>query len=159
MIRNYLLTALRNIGKQWTYVIINIVGLALALAVCITAFYNNKWDRDFDKIHANYQYLYKIYVTKEIGIRKVVGATILKVMQVVSQPYLYIIGIALVVGLTTGYYNAMLLMDSLWTQHIGATLAAFTLPLVIILLVAALTVTGKIYHASAQNPARSLRDE
>ena len=97
--------------------------------------------------------------TKEIGIRKVVGASIAKVMQVVGKPYSYIVGISIVVGLVAGYYNAMLLMDSLWTQHTGASVEAFLIPVAIILLTAALTVTGKIYQASSQNPARSLRYE
>ena len=97
--------------------------------------------------------------TKEIGIRKVVGASIAKVMQVVGKPYSYIVGISIVVGLVAGYYNAMLLMDSLCTQHTGASVEAFLIPVAIILLTAALTVTGKIYQASSQNPARSLRYE
>ena len=97
--------------------------------------------------------------TKEIGVRKVLGATVPLVMKVISKPYLYIVGIAIVIGLAAGYFNSMLLMDSLWSQHIDANFLAFAIPLLLILAVAAATVLWKIYRAATQNPARSLRYE
>ncbi|MBU8893722.1 MAG: FtsX-like permease family protein [Bacteroidales bacterium] len=66
MIKNFLIISLRYLWKNFLFVGINILGLAVALALCITAYLNNKYDKDWDKTHVNYENIYKINITREI---------------------------------------------------------------------------------------------
>ena len=60
MLKNYLIITLRNLSRNIFYVLINVIGLGLALAVCIVAYLNNKFDADFDKFHINRKNIYKV---------------------------------------------------------------------------------------------------
>jgi hypothetical protein len=51
MIKNYLLIALRNLSKNKSYVIINTLGLGIALACCITAYLLLAYNIEFDTFH------------------------------------------------------------------------------------------------------------
>lgn len=70
MFRNYLIISLRYLWKNFLFVGINILGLAVALALCITAYLNNKYDYDWDRMHENYEDIYKINITREIQDRQ-----------------------------------------------------------------------------------------
>jgi putative ABC transport system permease protein len=61
MIKNYLKVTLRNLLKNKVFVSINIVGLGLALACCIVAYLNSRFNWDFDKCHTNIDHIYKIH--------------------------------------------------------------------------------------------------
>jgi putative ABC transport system permease protein len=50
----------QNITKNIVYVLINIIGLGLALTVCIVAYLNYKFDADFDTCHVNRERIYRI---------------------------------------------------------------------------------------------------
>ncbi len=60
MFKNYFLITLRNLSRNIFFVLINIIGLGLALAVCIVAYLNNKYDADFDKYNSNAKKIFKI---------------------------------------------------------------------------------------------------
>ncbi|RED97910.1 ABC transporter permease [Marinoscillum furvescens] len=65
MLKNFLIIAFRNLLKNKVYVAINIVGLGLALACCIVAYLNTKYNIDFDKNHAQIDHIYKIHSIRE----------------------------------------------------------------------------------------------
>jgi putative ABC transport system permease protein len=60
MFRNYLLITFRNLLKNRVFTIINIIGLGIALSVCIVAFFNNMFSYEFDKTHLNFDQIYRI---------------------------------------------------------------------------------------------------
>ncbi|MEM9324334.1 MAG: ABC transporter permease, partial [Bacteroidota bacterium] len=66
MLRNFLKTTFRNILKTGGYFAINLIGLALSLACCITAYLNYKYSANFDKQHANYHRIQKVQINKSI---------------------------------------------------------------------------------------------
>ncbi len=66
MFKNYLKIIFRNITKNIVYVLINIIGLGLALAVCIVAYLNYQFDADFDTCHKNRERIYRIEHTQLI---------------------------------------------------------------------------------------------
>jgi len=70
MIRNFLLITFRNFLKNKSFVIINVLGLGIGLACCIIAFYNNKFNSDFDNIHSQKENIYKISITREVNNRQ-----------------------------------------------------------------------------------------
>jgi putative ABC transport system permease protein len=60
MFKNYLLIGLRNLIKNRVYAIINILGLGIALSVCIVAYFNYAFDANFDRIHENFDSIYRV---------------------------------------------------------------------------------------------------
>jgi putative ABC transport system permease protein len=60
MIRNYLLVTFRNLLKNKVFTIINILGLGIALSVCIVAFFNQMFYFEFDRTHENFNKIYRI---------------------------------------------------------------------------------------------------
>jgi putative ABC transport system permease protein len=70
MLKNYLKITLRNPGRNIFYVLINIIGLGLALAVCIVAYLNNKFDADFDRFHVNRKNIFKVESERPIQERQ-----------------------------------------------------------------------------------------
>jgi putative ABC transport system permease protein len=76
MLKNNLKIIFRNIIKNIIYVLINIIGLGLALAVCIVAYLNYKFDADFDTCHENRKRIFRIEHTRVIdGVEKSFGST------------------------------------------------------------------------------------
>jgi len=66
MFKNYLVVTFRNLSRNILFVLINIIGLGLALAVCIVAYLNNKYDADFDRWHVNRENIFKVEFTQLI---------------------------------------------------------------------------------------------
>ena len=60
MFRNYLLVTFRNLWKNKVFTLINIVGMGIALAVCIVAFFNHMFNYEFDRIHENFSEIYRV---------------------------------------------------------------------------------------------------
>lgn len=97
--------------------------------------------------------------TKEIGIRKVMGANVPVIMKIINRPFIIMVTIAVIIGLPVGYYMSMALMDSIWALYTDANVISFLIPIVLIYLILFVTNTYKIYIAALQNPAQSLRYE
>ncbi len=51
MIKNYLTTAWRTLRKNKSYIIINTMGLGIALACCVTAYLLLAYNLEFDNFH------------------------------------------------------------------------------------------------------------
>jgi len=60
MFKNYLLVTLRNLLKNKIFALINIIGLGIALAVCIVAFFNHMFNYEFDRFNENFNEIYRI---------------------------------------------------------------------------------------------------
>lgn len=66
MLKNFFKTTFRNLWKNKSYVIINVLGLSLSLACCIVGYLNYKFAADFDDNHLNKERIYKIQVAKSV---------------------------------------------------------------------------------------------
>jgi len=60
MFKNYLVVAFRNLLKNKYFTIINIIGLGIALSVCIVAFFNHMFQYEFDRTHKNFNQIYRV---------------------------------------------------------------------------------------------------
>ena len=60
MFRNYILVTFRNLYKNKVYALINILGLGLALAICIVAYFNHMFGYDFDRGNENFEEIYRV---------------------------------------------------------------------------------------------------
>lgn len=65
MFKNFLQVTIRNFLKNKFFVIVNVIGLGIALASCIVAYYNYRWNNDFDSQLSKKDQIYKIGFTKE----------------------------------------------------------------------------------------------
>ncbi|MEN8248189.1 MAG: FtsX-like permease family protein [Bacteroidota bacterium] len=96
---------------------------------------------------------------KEIGVRKVLGATILNIVGIINKRYLIILLLASILGSGLGYLLTDMLMGSIWTYYLPIGPLAFIFSILILLLMALITVGGKVVKAAMANPAYTLRDE
>jgi ABC-type antimicrobial peptide transport system permease subunit len=97
--------------------------------------------------------------TKEIGIRKVLGATIPGIIMNLSRVFVIILFIASAVGSVAGYYLSKLMMGSIWAYYLPIGLSPFILSICVIFLICTVTVGWKIHGAASLNPSLSLRNE
>ena len=96
--------------------------------------------------------------TKEIGIRKVMGATVSNIWQMLSKDFMVLVMISCVVAVPVGYY----LMNS-WLRkyeyHTEISLWVFLVTCIGALSITLLTVTFQAVRAAMINPVKSLRSE
>ena len=97
--------------------------------------------------------------TKEIGIRKVMGADIANISKNISKPFILILSIAALIGCGLGYYTSEMLMASIWKSYVSANVYSFLIPIIILFVSALVTISWRIYKAAIQNPVTSLRYE
>jgi ABC-type antimicrobial peptide transport system permease subunit len=60
MFKNYFKTALRSLGRNRSYTIINIAGLAVGIAVCMIIFIIIQFQTSFDDFHTNKDRVYRV---------------------------------------------------------------------------------------------------
>jgi len=65
MFQNYLKVTLRNLFKNKVFVSINVVGLGLALACCIVAYINSKFNWTFDEHHTQIDNIFKVHSMRD----------------------------------------------------------------------------------------------
>lgn len=70
MFRNYLLITFRNLYKNRIFALINILGLGLALAICIVAYFNHMFDHDFDRHNENFKEIYRVNCMRQMENRE-----------------------------------------------------------------------------------------
>jgi len=60
MLRNYIKTAFRNLGRRKNYTIINIAGLAAGIAICLVLFIVIRYEVSFDDYHEKKDRIYRV---------------------------------------------------------------------------------------------------
>jgi ABC-type antimicrobial peptide transport system permease subunit len=97
--------------------------------------------------------------TKEIGIRKVMGAPVPNIFVVLSKGFLFNLAISSLLGCIGGYFLSVMMLDSIWDHFLDFTPGIFIASVLIIFMITMVTIAGKIYQAAMQNPATCLRYE
>ena len=96
--------------------------------------------------------------TKEIGIRKVLGASVQGLVQMLSKDFLYLVLIAFVIAVPIAWWlMAKWLQDFAYRVNIGWWI--FLAAGVLAGLIALLTVSFQAVRAALTNPVKSLRTE
>ncbi|MBW1911592.1 MAG: hypothetical protein JRI43_00210 [Deltaproteobacteria bacterium] len=96
--------------------------------------------------------------TKEIGIRKVLGASIPVIFYLLARDFIKWIVIANVIAAPLAAYAMIKYLNS-YAYHTSLGPMLFLIPAVMILMVALLTVSWQALRAAAADPVRSLRHE
>lgn len=102
--------------------------------------------------------LMAIQRTKEIGVRKVLGASVSSILTLVSRDLLMLIAVAVVVATPITWYVMNQWLES-FAGRIDMGILTFLLPCAGVLLVATLTISIHTLKAARTNPVKSLRYE
>ncbi|MDH3245884.1 MAG: ABC transporter permease [Saprospiraceae bacterium] len=94
---------------------------------------------------------------KEIGIRKILGASVGNIAFRISREFIIIFAIASILGGVAGYYLSILLMGSIWAYYIQIGPVILIGSILILLVVSFGTVGGKIFEAANITPAKTLK--
>lgn len=96
--------------------------------------------------------------TKEIGIRKVVGASEGIIVKLISKEFLILVSISIVIAFPIAFY-----LMSHWLQNYvyrtSMGVMVFIISAIITIAITFITISFKAYKASILNPANSLRNE
>ena len=60
MLRNYLISAYRNLAKTKVFTFINIMGLAIGMAACLLILHYVNFERSYDRFHVNSDRIYRL---------------------------------------------------------------------------------------------------
>ncbi|WP_436488057.1 ABC transporter permease [Chitinophaga sp. ARDCPP14] len=96
--------------------------------------------------------------TKEVGIRKVLGASVQSILYLFSREFTTLIGIAFLVAAPVGYYFMKKWLLG-FHYHIDMGWGIFVLAIVLSVLIAWIAVGYKAIRAALANPVKSLRAE
>jgi putative ABC transport system permease protein len=96
--------------------------------------------------------------TKEIGIRKVLGASVTGVVALLSKDFLKLVGIAVVIASPLAWYIMnRWLQDFAYKTSIGFSVFAITT--LVAMMIAVITISFQAIRAALSNPVKSLRTE
>ena len=95
---------------------------------------------------------------KEIGIRKVLGASVSSIIRLLSTNFLKLIMISIIIALPIAYFGMNEWLSG-YAYRIELGLLIFVLPAIVLLLLALLTIAAQSVKAASENPVKSLRYE
>jgi len=95
---------------------------------------------------------------KEIGIRKVLGASVASIVYLFSKEFIYMVALAFCVAAPLAYYFMHNWLAN-FTYRIDLGVSLFVMVILSALLIALLTIGIKAFRAAVANPVDSLRDE
>jgi putative ABC transport system permease protein len=96
--------------------------------------------------------------TKEISIRKVFGASVSRLIALLSEDFAWLILISILVGSPIAWYIMHKFLTS-YAFHTNLSMMVFIITAAGVLLLALITVVYQSFYASMGNPAESLRNE
>ncbi|MDT0620408.1 ABC transporter permease [Croceitalea vernalis] len=96
--------------------------------------------------------------TKEIGIRKVLGAEILTIVALLSKDFIKLVGIAILIAIPFSWYGMEQWLND-YAYKIDVEWWVFLLSGIIALFIAILTVSFQALKSARRNPVKSLRTE
>lgn len=96
--------------------------------------------------------------TKEIGIRKVLGASVSGLLVLISKDFVKLVCIASVIAIPVIYLAASTWLDN-YAFHIALGISIFIVPPLLLLVITLITICLQSLKAALTNPVKSLRSE
>lgn len=95
---------------------------------------------------------------KEVGVRKVLGASIRNLWMLLTSDFLKLVGLSILVAVPVSYVVMQNWLEN-FANRINLNVMIFLLPVVILILIAVATVSFHTIRTSNLNPAETLKDE
>jgi len=96
---------------------------------------------------------------KEIGVRKVLGASFANILRIINTEFVIIVLIACILGSYAGAFLSEMFMSSAWDRHKEPTVITMLISCSIVMIACVLSVAVKTYHTANMNPVDVLKDE
>ena len=96
---------------------------------------------------------------KEIGVRKVHGASVSNITRIINTEFVIMLIISSVFGSVLSYFSVAGLMDGIWDYYLPATNATFAISIFLLFFISGLTIGYKVFSAASMNPVNTLRTE
>ena len=96
--------------------------------------------------------------TKEIAIRKVMGADVSWIVLFLTKDFLLLIMISFIIALPVTYYGIKYWLES-FAMRMDISAGLFIMPLLLVILITGLTISVHVIKAALNNPIDSIRDE
>ena len=96
--------------------------------------------------------------TKEIGIRKVLGASLVSIVSLLSMNFMKLVLLATMLSLPLAYFAMQNWLQG-YAYRITAGWQLFVVPILLILLIAALTMSFQVVKTARTNPSETLKYE
>ena len=96
---------------------------------------------------------------KEIGVRKVLGASISSLMLVINKEFIIIFLISSLIGSFAGFSIVDMVMSSSWAYYLKTGLKVIGFSILLLFLISSSVIIGKILRAARLNPTKTLRIE
>jgi putative ABC transport system permease protein len=96
---------------------------------------------------------------KEIGVRKVLGASVSNISRIINTEFVIILLVASVIGSGLSYLAVDGLMDSIWDYYESPTVLTFVFSIALLFFISGLTIAYKVLSAARVNPVNTLRTE
>ena len=96
--------------------------------------------------------------TKEIGVRKVLGASVAGIVALLSKDFLKLVGIGFLIAVPVGWYAMHRWLEN-FAYHISIGVGTFALAGVVAMVIALATVSWQSVKAAIADPVKSLRNE
>ncbi len=96
---------------------------------------------------------------KEIGVRKVLGASVQQILVLMNQQYFWLLILSAIIGATLSYYATDALMGSIFTIYKGVGVVTVFISFVLMMGIALSIASARILATATQNPVKSLRYE
>lgn len=97
--------------------------------------------------------------TKEIGVRKTLGASVSQVLTLLNKEFVIILTCAAIIGSVLGFYLTKLLLDEIYAYHITIGIIPVLLCALGIFMLGLFTTSATIFKAARCNPVKTLRSE
>ena len=96
---------------------------------------------------------------KEIGVRKVLGASTSNIARIVNTEFVIILMLASALGSYGGYMQSNMIMGSIWKYYQGPNSITFIVSVALLFLISFVAIGYKVLKAARMNPVDSLKEE
>jgi putative ABC transport system permease protein len=96
---------------------------------------------------------------KEIGMRKVMGASDWNIARIINAEFIIILLLASIAGSFGGYLQSDLIMGSIWRYYQGTNTSTFILAAGLMFIFSFAAIGYKVYKTASMNPVDSLKEE
>jgi putative ABC transport system permease protein len=96
--------------------------------------------------------------TKEIGVRKVLGANVLSIVQLLSKDFVWLVGIASIIAFPIAWYAMNKWLED-FAYRVHLSIMVFVLAAIIAAVIAMITMGFQTIKAALTNPVKSLRTD
>ena len=97
--------------------------------------------------------------TREIGIRKVVGAGVNNIVAMISKDFMVLVIVAIIISSPVSWWSMQKWLHNTFAYHINIHYSVFILASIVAILITYITISYHTIKAALTNPAASLREE